>query len=592
MLGVDALHFVPEAHHDLVRAAFRDAIQPGLPHTLDLPLLEPGGKTWGWHLAAVAPTQLASGKPGILVTALDITSRRREEERLRHSERMLVDTEGITHIGTWYWDIKQPNAQWSSELYDIYGLDPKTHVPTYQDYLTRIHPDDVERVKSATEAVFKDRRPYSHDERIRHSDGTWRWLHTWARAIEDERGELVALAGVCQDITDRKRAEGVAQETQARFRALFERSALGVAILDPQGRILEANAALRTLCDLPQDDLVGRPLESLLVPASQPICRSTLLEIASGGAAGRQLELSLHRPGGQPLGIRLTLAVVRGQPGTPPFTVAIAEDRSLAERALASDQLAVARLQELRQVEEARERNRQLLHIASHELKNPLTPVRMQLHMLERNMLGPLNEQQQKAVAVASKQIRRITQLLQDVLDVARIEQGQLSVRPQRMDAAATGRRVHEAFHDIAKEWDIDLSLEAPDAVWVDADPDRLEQALFNLVSNALKFTPSGGHVALHIARDGDNAVLSVADTGPGMDASQKARLFKAFSQVHAAGAARQEGTGLGLYIARNIVGALNGSLDLDSEPGKGARFTIRLPAAAAPSTPQTTQST
>lgn len=582
VVDVDLAHFVPEAEQGLLRAALQDAAQLGLPHALDLALLDAGGKTSTLHLAAVTPFALPSGKPGVLLTALDITRRERETERLRQAERMMVDGEGITHIGTWYWDITQPNAQWSDELYNIYGLDPATHVPTYQDYLTRIHPEDVERVKSATEAVFKDRKPYSHDERIRHSDGTWRWLHTWARAIEAPDGKLIALAGVCQDITDRKRAEADAQATQARFHALFERSALGVAILDDQGRILEANAALRNLTDLPQDDLSGRLLETLFDPASAPACRTTLKEMASGGATGRQLDLLLHRPA-TPLEIRLTLAIVRGAPGTPPFTVAIAEDRTLAQRALAADQLAVARLEELRQVEEAGERHRQLLHVASHELKNPLTPVRMQLHMLEQNLLGPLNDQQKKAVNVATKQIQRITRLLQDVLDVARIEQGQLTVRPERMDAATALRRVDDAFRDVATEWGVTLNVTAPPGLWVDADPERLEQILVNLVNNALKFTPKGGRVDVAGALDGNQVLLRVHDTGPGMDPNQQTRLFKAFSQVHAAGAARQGGTGLGLYIARNLTQSMSGTIEVDSAPGKGSTFTVRLPKVTAP---------
>lgn len=586
LAGVDALNFVPEPQRALVGAAIRDAVHPGLSHAIDLPLLDPGGRTWAWHLAGLAPTVLPGGRKGVLVTAIDITQRRAEEERLRHSERMLVDTEGITHIGTWYWDITQPHAQWSDELYRIYGLDRATHTPTYQDYLTRVHPDDVERVKSATEAVFKDRKPYSHDERIRHTDGSWRWLHTWAHAIDDGQGNLKALVGVCQDITDRKRAEAAVQQTQARFHALFERSVVGVAMLDPQGKILEANGALRALRGAPDEDLHGRPLPTLFGVEAAQVCQTAVADLAAGRASGRQVDLPLERAGKAPLDVRLTLAVVPGGDGGAPFTVATVEDRSLAGRATEADRLAYVRLQELRQVEEASERRRQLLNVASHELKNPLTPVRMQLHMLERGLLGPLSEKQSRAVAVASKQVHRITMLLQDVLDVARIEQGQLALRPERMDAAISLQHVQEAFQDVAREWGVVLTTAAEPGLWIDGDPERLEQVIVNLVSNGLKFTPSGGRVEVTGAREGDRAVLRVADTGVGMDAQQRARLFKAFSQVHAPGAARQEGTGLGLYIARSIVEAMRGTLDVDSLPGRGTVFTVRLPAAAAPATP------
>src|SRR5205085_7281505 len=121
-----------------------------------------------------------------------------------------------------------PNAEWSPELFAIYGLDPKTHVPTYDDYLTRVHPDDVERVKAATNSVFTDHKSYSHDERIRRPDGSWRTLHTWAEAVLGEAGKLVALVGACQDTTERTGQEARLQESLERFRALADASPIGI----------------------------------------------------------------------------------------------------------------------------------------------------------------------------------------------------------------------------------------------------------------------------------------------------------------------------------------------------------------------------
>ncbi len=142
-----------------------------------------------------------------LVWLHDITARHKELERLRRSERLMVDTQGVAHMGTWEWDLSQPTAVWSDELYRIYGLDPGSHVPSYEDYLTRVHPDDRQRVMDVTNGVLQDHRPYSHDERVFRPNGDLRWLHTWAEPVLDDHGKLVRLIGVCQDITDRKRAE-------------------------------------------------------------------------------------------------------------------------------------------------------------------------------------------------------------------------------------------------------------------------------------------------------------------------------------------------------------------------------------------------
>lgn len=130
-----------------------------------------------------------------------------ESRRLRRSEQLMVDTQGVAHLGTWEWDVSQPTAVWSDELYRIYGLTRDLYTPSYEAYLTMVHPDDRQRVIDATNRVFHEHVPYSHDERIYRPDGSLRYLHTWAHPVLDENGVLRRLVGVCQDITDQKLAE-------------------------------------------------------------------------------------------------------------------------------------------------------------------------------------------------------------------------------------------------------------------------------------------------------------------------------------------------------------------------------------------------
>jgi len=139
----------------------------------------------------------------------------RDQTALKRRERMMVDTQGRAHLGTWEWDISQPTATWSDELYRIYGLSPETYTPSYEAYLKMVHEDDRQRVIEATNKVFHEHVPYSHDERIFQADGTMRYLHTWAFPILDRDGKLTHLIGVCQDITDRALAEEALQRTMA-----------------------------------------------------------------------------------------------------------------------------------------------------------------------------------------------------------------------------------------------------------------------------------------------------------------------------------------------------------------------------------------
>lgn len=199
-----------------------------------LPVLEHGGVhrvEWGtkghggvraWFLCSLMPIHAPAGPRGEagqgegdadgkllgwLCLSTDVTEMKRNEERLRRSEQLMVDAQGVAHLGTWEWDVSEPHAHWSAELYAIYGLTPATYTPSYEAYLKMVHPDDRQRVIDATNRVFHEHVPYSHDERIFRPDGSMRHLHTWAYPIRDEQGRLQRLVGVCQDITDRAEAE-------------------------------------------------------------------------------------------------------------------------------------------------------------------------------------------------------------------------------------------------------------------------------------------------------------------------------------------------------------------------------------------------
>jgi signal transduction histidine kinase len=164
-----------------------------------------------WYSAVAMPI----GSEGVLVSSRDVSELKRSEQRLRRSERLLVDTEGVAHLGTWEWDITQTHATWSGELYRIYAVSPDEYTPSYEGYLTKVHPDDRQRVIDATTRVFHEHVPYSHDERILRPDGSIRYLHTWTYPVLDDTGTLVRLVGVCQDITDRAEAEHAVQHLNA-----------------------------------------------------------------------------------------------------------------------------------------------------------------------------------------------------------------------------------------------------------------------------------------------------------------------------------------------------------------------------------------
>lgn len=510
----------------------------------------------------------------VVALARDVTALAREEARLRRREQLLIDTQNVAHFGVWEWDLSQPTAEWSEALYQIYGLEPGSHVPSYEDYLTRVHPDDRERVVEATNGVFQRCEPYDHDERVFRSTGELRYLHTWAHPVMDATGKLVRLLGVCQDITDRKLAEAERQEFEARLRAVFDASPIGIATVRERGEVVDASPALARLLGVSTDALIGTPIADRLHPEDADRYARFLSGAYDADRPLPRVRVRLAR-GDQATWVRITAAPL--STGAVPHLLLLFEDLSPVERAERADALATSRLMRIQELERDAEWKSTLLSVTSHEMKNPLSPMVLMLEMLQAGDYGPLDEAQSDAISLVGQQAERLSHLVRDIMDMARIEQGKLTVRPRDLDVVTLVRRVTRTFGPLARQWGVDLRCEIPaGSVPARLDPDRAEQVLVNLLANALEFTPSGGAVTARLSACPKGVQLSVEDTGPGLSAPQREGLFRAFTQL--GGRRRGVGTGLGLFVSKHLVDAHGGRIWVESEEGAGSTFFVTFP--------------
>jgi len=220
-----------------------------------------------------------------------------------------------------------------------------------------------------------------------------------------------------------------------------------------------------------------------------------------------------------------------------------------------------------------------LLNVVSHDLKSPLTPIRLQSFLL-RKIDDP---RAQKAAEVIERNVAQVDRLVGDVADLAKIESGKLKIERKPTSLAGILDPAAESFFEVARERGIALELRVSDgAALLDVDAGRLTQVVFNLVTNALKFTPRGGKVTIESRAEGGEATIAVRDTGRGLTPQEIARLFQPFSQVHASHETSEKGTGLGLFISRAIVEQHGGRMWVESDgPKLGSRFALALPLAA-----------
>lgn len=232
------------------------------------------------------------------------------------------------------------------------------------------------------------------------------------------------------------------------------------------------------------------------------------------------------------------------------------------------------------------------VNTTAHELRTPLTSLKLQLHMLKTEKLGALNTRQQRATDLLDRNMQRLALLIDDVSDAAKLQGSHFRITPVPIELRPVLDEVYDTIHEAARQRGIRMSCEVPDDLWVRADAHRLSQVVFNLFSNALKFTKDHGRIRVSCHKEQDQVTLSVADDGAGMTADQIDRLFRPFSQVHDTMQSSSSGTGLGLYISKGIIEHHGGAIWCESAgPGEGTTFRfvlpLILPATALPQLPE-----
>ncbi|MFZ4520919.1 MAG: PAS domain S-box protein [Bacteroidales bacterium] len=523
--------------------------------------------------------QLADTNSSLLI---EIGERKKAEEELAIGKQRLDDIIKGTNIGTWEWNVQTGETRFNERWAGIIGYTLDEIAPiSIETWMKYAHPDDFKVSGELLGKHFNGELDYySFESRMKHKDGSWVWVldrgkvHAW-----DMDGKPLMMAGTHLDITARKNAEALLHSKMALLEAKKNATLDGVLVVDQDQKRILINNRLIEIFNVPEDVANDEDDSALLkhVVALTKFPDEFLEKV---------MYLYLHPYETSRDEIEFKNGMVLERYSAPVLGLEgqlygrIWSFHDITSRKRSEEEIVRAR----NEAEHANLAKSEFISRMSHELRTPMNSI---LGFAQLMGMGDLNPSHRKGVNHILNSGKHLLNLINEVLDISRIEAGHLALDPEPVQLFPIIQEALEVIHSYAVQRDQALELtESPsNALFVVADRQRLRQVLLNLINNAVKYNRDGGKVFVKTELTGDNQSLhsririSVTDTGPGIRAEDLGKLFVPFERI---GAERTttEGTGLGLALVKELMDAMGGAAGVESKQGEGSTFWIELPQA------------
>ncbi len=499
--------------------------------------------------------------------------------------------------------------------YGIFILDPEGNVLTWNEGAKRIEGYTAKEIIGKNFSTFytendvarghpqwelKEAKKVGRYEeegwRVR-KDGSRFWANIVITKLTDKNGRLIGFSKVTRDLTARREMERQMRESEARFRLLVENVRdYAIFILDPEGNVASWNEGAERILGYDAKDILGKNIAVFYTDEDVKSGKSEY-ELEETRLTGRFEDEGWRvRQDGTRVWANVVLTAIRDKNRRLIGFAKVTRDLTERKRAENKIQKAYADLEKRVQertaalasanielgkreasLEDAVRVRDEFISIASHELKTPITSLKLQLQMLlgktKHADLAP--EKLQKSLQTCMRQVNRLTHLIEDLLDVARAQAQKLTFQFERTDLRVLVEEVIERLRDQCDAAKCTVQFEADESIVGNFDRFRLDQVVVNLLTNAIKYAP-GTEIEVSVHADETTATLVVRDAGPGIPAESQGRLFERFER--GSNAQNIAGLGLGLFITRKIVEGHHGTIRVESVPGDGASFIVELP--------------
>jgi PAS domain S-box-containing protein len=491
----------------------------------------------------------------VIGSGVDITSRKHAELELTSSRTRLAEAQRVAHIGSWQWNVADNRVTWSDELFNIYGIDRGAFVASYEGFLSRVHPDDVEHTTAVIREALERVTPFVYDHRIVRPDGSVRMLHTRGEAVAGAAGKADRLIGTCWDVTDRWRATQALEHTVSTLTATLEATADGILVGDRGGRVATLNQRFLSLWRLPPDVGPGADIRGLAERVRDQL-------VDPDGFMSRVGELY----GDLAIESREILRFKDGRVyerfSTPhrmngAICGRVCSFRDVTKEVEAQQELRASN-EQLRalaaRLDAVREEERRVIAREIHDqIGQALTALKLDVDWLRHNLTGG---------AAMDERARATDLLIDQTIDTARRLATML--RPAILDDVGLAAAIAWQARDFQQRTGVTCVLDVPDGG--PALAPAIALSLFRIVQEAM--TNVARHARAKQLRIGlrledGSAVLTVADDGRGVTADELERA-----------------TSLGIIGIRERALAVGGTVSFSGHPGRGTTVTVRVPTA------------